>query len=181
MYVNVRVRLLVHVSLTCHPAPLRQGEVVLFSVSGDRMEKPPLLFFLLIFFNLPLGHPLPSSQTILSPFPSAHYHLPSAVLLTCMTDIDVHCIYQMWHVYLSPLDRSAVRTRSDSLVIHKLAMCHVVKRYIRSQGFHSALIPVHTDGDEVMWIQLWNKYSQSINPQLWPIVNFYFIIVIVMT
>lgn len=79
----------------CHPAPLRQGEVVLFSVSGDRMEKPPLLFFLLIFFNLPLGHPLPSSQTVLSPFLSAHYHLPSAVPLTCLTDIDVHCIYQM--------------------------------------------------------------------------------------
>lgn len=144
MYVNVCARLLVHVlhSLTCHPVPLRQGEVVLFSVSGDRMEKPPLLFFLLIFFNFPLGHPLPSSQTILSPFLSAHYHLPSAVPLTCLTDIDVHRIYQMWHIYLSPLNvftsltealsEHATLHGSDSLAIHKLAMCHVMKRYIQA-------------------------------------------------
>lgn len=136
MYVciHVGVRLSVHVphSLTCHPAPLRAGEVVLFSVSRDRMENPPLLFFLLIFFNLPLGRPLPSSRAILSPVLSTLYlSLP----LTCLTDIDVHRIWQMWHFYQSPLNAFTSLTEalseqttlhaSDSLAIHMSTLWNI--------------------------------------------------------
>lgn len=150
MYVNVFVRLLVHYTLSHVTLHLwDRARLFCFQYQGIEWKNHLFSSFFSYFstsHSVILSRPLKPSYllscllTIISPQQS----------LTCLTDIDVHCIHQMWHAYLSPLDRSAVRTRSDSLAINKLAMCHVMKRYIRSQGFHSALIPVHTDSDEVM-------------------------------